>query len=162
VENPCFRCGYYSELANMVPIVWIDGSEKLLCPTCFSLLLGEKKIVRVGNKYRFVHDAVDPMEDIRNLDEISDEISEILGYTVTSEDHFRGYERHSMLKEARKLGIVPWIMSRAEFLSRRAEKICKKVIETRKQQALRDSIRGASDDLDDQGKPPDRNDPDMV
>jgi len=153
----CFRCGCFLDSIDMVSIVWIDGSERPLCTSCFSLLLKEGRIQLIGDKYHFIEDLQNPKRQ-----SLIDEVSRILGYTVTSEDYSAGRTRHEMVRDARELEMSPWIMPRHEFLSMKAEKLCQKIVQQRKKQALRDALHRPSDHSDDDGKSPDHNDSDLV
>lgn len=160
-SDRCSRCGFFGDPLDMILVVWPDGSDRLLCLSCFSILLKNKRIRLVGHRY-FLKDSRDGNQDsaLSPQGDIINKVSEILGYEAGSEAYSKGFLRHIMLKEARELGMVPWIMPEHEFHGRAAEAICKKVIRMKKQQDLRDALRGASDN--DDREAPDHNDPDLV
>lgn len=163
LPETCFRCGWSTNPMNVVFIVWTDGTKKPLCASCFSLLLKNGKIQQIGHEYRFVNDpnGPDPMLCPQHGSVIC-EISEILGYEVRSEGYSQGYERHAMMKEAKELGMTAWIMTKHEFHGRKAEELCRQVIQVRKKRALREALRKASGETFDGDGSPDPSDSNLA
>lgn len=155
-HNGCFRCGWIMSPSSMISIVLPEGSERPFCASCFSLLLKDGKIHQVGSKYHFGA----PQTPDRG--ELLDEISEILGYLPPPETDSHEFERYKMMKEAKELGMTAWIMSRHEFHGRKAEELCRQVIQVRKKRALREALRKASGETFEEDGKPGPNDSDLV